>query len=128
MALDRPKRIIKALCFQRGSQNARGFRISLYSIVYKWIFDTLVFNTQPEILKSQRTDAFCLEQTLCFENVWFGTRVFDFKTLVFADLRAWRVHTMDWILEGVEANGAYQSRLARPEELQSHHLRGPLGP
>ena len=29
---------------------------------------------------------FCLGQTLCFENACFGTRVFDLKTHVFADL------------------------------------------
>ena len=50
-ALDRPKRIIKTLRFEHASQNASGFRISLYSIVCKWIFDTRAFSTQPKSSK-----------------------------------------------------------------------------
>ena len=71
--LDRPKRILKSLRFEHASPNASGFHVSLYSIVYKWIFDTRVFSTQ---LKSNR------QMTLCFAS----NRPCVLKTRVFADL------------------------------------------
>ena len=48
------------------------------------------------ILKSKKANVFCLEQTLCFENSCFGTRIFDLKVPVFADL-SWRPLTKNWL-------------------------------
>ena len=78
-------RIVKTLCFEHASQNASGFRISLYSIVHEWIFGMRVTSMQPKALsktKEYKRMRFSSNlAALCFEkfNACFGARVFDFK-------------------------------------------------
>ena len=54
LILDRTKRIIRTLRFGHAAQNASGFPVFLYSIVYEWIFGTRVLSTQPKTLSNTK--------------------------------------------------------------------------